>query len=123
MGLFNRDSNSSFSWGFLTELSKFNEAIELSANKPVLFFKHSTRCGISTMILRQFELSWNTDLTCELFLLDLLKNKELSNQMAFYLQVIHQSPQVILVINKNVIFHASHHDIDTSHIEKHLLEL
>ena len=36
-----------------------SKLIEASNNKPQLIFKHSTRCGVSRMVLKQFESDFN----------------------------------------------------------------
>jgi bacillithiol system protein YtxJ len=41
-------------WNELTDLGQLNEIIAMSKRKPV-FFKHSTRCSVSRMALKQFE--------------------------------------------------------------------
>ena len=55
-------SSSKISWNQLDDLKVIDEAIALSYQKPVILFKHSTRCSISRMALKQFEneLSDNT---------------------------------------------------------------
>ena len=42
-------------WRQLTDLGQLNEIAALSNEKPVLIFKHSTRCSISRFALKQFE--------------------------------------------------------------------
>jgi hypothetical protein len=42
-------------WRQLTDLGQLNEIVDLSNEKAVLIFKHSTRCSISRFALKQFE--------------------------------------------------------------------
>ena len=46
---------SKVNWIPLTDLGQLTEIIETSEEKPVVIFKHSTRCSISRMALKQFE--------------------------------------------------------------------
>ena len=46
-------------WIPLTDIKQLDELVELSKSKPVLIFKHSTRCGISSMTMRQFSGAYN----------------------------------------------------------------
>jgi bacillithiol system protein YtxJ len=58
-----------------------------------LIFKHSTRCSISMMAKRRFELDWeNLPADMPLYFLDLIKHRELSNKVAQDFSVYHESP-------------------------------
>ena len=50
-----KQSVSKVGWRPLTDLGQLNEIIDLSTEKPVLIFKHSTRCSISRIVMKQFE--------------------------------------------------------------------
>jgi bacillithiol system protein YtxJ len=102
------------------------EALEALFNSPsevpFLLFKHSTRCGISSFVLSKFESEWNlAEDTCHLYYLDLLQYREISAKIASLSGVVHQSPQLILVHAGNVIYHASHNEIEASVIHKKLI--
>lgn len=77
-----------------------------------VIFKHSTRCSISMMAKRKFELDWS-DLPedISLYFLDLIKYRELSNQVAHDFQVHHESPQLLLIKNGECILDQSHSGI------------
>jgi len=83
----------------------------LSESQPILIFKHSTRCGISSTALNRLEREWNDMLPIQPYLLDLLKYRELSQGISQLFGVEHQSPQVILVNQGKAIYHSSHLDI------------
>ena len=51
------------------------------------------------------------DFHVEFFYLDLLAFRQLSNAIAARLNVPHQSPQVLLIINETCTLHASHSEI------------
>ena len=60
-------------WHRLNSLEQLKAISEESKTKPVAIFKHSTRCGISRMVLNQFESSYNLDDSqLKLYFLDLL---------------------------------------------------
>ena len=46
---------SKVAWKKLADLGQLNEMVAESIDKPVLVFKHSTRCVVSRMVLKQFE--------------------------------------------------------------------
>jgi bacillithiol system protein YtxJ len=74
-----------------------------------LIFKHSTRCSISMMAKRRFELDWE-DLPEDmpLYFLDLIKYRELSAQVAQLFQVHHESPQLLLIKDGECVLDQSH---------------
>ncbi len=100
-------------WNRLTDINQLNELDKESYHLPIAIFKHSTRCGTSSMALRQFEKQLNTDNNShKIYFLDLLSFRELSNEIAIRFQVFHQSPQLIVIKNGNTIHHSSHYQID-----------
>jgi bacillithiol system protein YtxJ len=74
-----------------------------------VIFKHSTRCSISMMVKKRFELDWDK-LPGELplYFLDLIKYRELSNQVATDFQVYHESPQLLLIKDGECVLDLSH---------------
>lgn len=101
-------------WIPLNILQQLKYIEEQSSAKPQLIFKHSTRCGISKMVLNQFIENYNfTASNFDLYYLDLLNYKEISNEIANKFQVIHQSPQLLVIQNGVVVAHESHGAITT----------
>ena len=120
MGIFdalfgNKNDNSvkkSLPWISLDKISQLDTIISDSNDKFQVIFKHSTRCGISRSVLNRFVDSYNLKIdNLTLYYLDLLNHREVSNEVGYKFQVIHQSPQLILIKNEKVIYHASHHEI------------
>lgn len=107
----------SLNWTIIEDRSQLDDAIELSYHKPVVIFKHSTRCGISKMVLNQFQSNAEFDENeVYLYFLDLLKFRNLSNEIAERFQVYHQSPQMIILKSGEVVHHSSHSEIVPSTI-------
>lgn len=111
---------SKLNWTPLTDLGQLNEIIELSNTKAVAIFKHSTRCSISRMALKQFENEFVLDDKITLYFLDLLNYRAVSNEIASRFGVEHQSPQLIVIKNGKVLHDASHSDIDANDFERYL---
>lgn len=117
MGWFSRNTEekkqSGLPWERLTSVDQLKKVIESSTEKPVLLFKHSTRCSISSMALSGFQRSWEgTPEEIDIYYLDLLSYRDVSNATALETGVIHQSPQVIVLKNKEVVYTATHSSID-----------
>lgn len=105
------NNSSKMSWTQLTDLGQLNEIINLSTTKPVIIFKHSTRCSISRMALKQFENEFDLEEKVTSYFLDLLENRIISNEIATRFDVEHQSPQLILIKDGKAIYNVSHSDI------------
>tara|TARA_B110000914_G_scaffold209148_1_gene207220 strand:- start:33 stop:431 length:399 start_codon:yes stop_codon:yes gene_type:complete len=100
-------------WNLLTSVDQLIEIEKESFHQSIAIFKHSTRCGTSSMALRQFERQFEIDnANVKLYFLDLLSFRDISNEIAIRFQVFHQSPQLIVLKEGNTVHHSSHHQID-----------
>lgn len=67
------------------------------------------------MVLRQFERSYDlAENQADLYFLDLIRFREVSNEVAARFQVWHQSPQMIVIRNGEAVHDASHQSIRAS---------
>ena len=107
---------------FLVELKSIQQLKEIydtPSDKLKVFFKHSTRCSISSMALRNFQAQWDINNDCaDLYYLDLIAFRDVSNEIANLTGVDHQSPQAIVLKDKQVKYHESHSHIDAVEIQK-----
>jgi len=110
----NKDTNQNgLNWNALTQIAQLDAIVEESAEKPVVIFKHSTRCSISRMALKNFEREYNLEESeVAPYFLDLLQHRDISNEIAQKFQVIHQSPQLLLIKNGKSVYDVSHSEID-----------
>ena len=103
---------SNVNWIPLTNLVQLNDIANMSSVKPIVIFKHSTRCSISRFALKQFEREYDLDETVDAFFLDLIEHRDVSNEIANKFGVYHESPQLILIKNGKAVYDVSHSDID-----------
>lgn len=107
------------SWNQLTSVDQLVEIEKKSFDQTIAIFKHSTRCGTSSMALRQFEKQFKmNNANVKLYFLDLLSFRDISNEIAIRFQVFHQSPQLIVLKEGNTVHHSSHHQIDAELLEQ-----
>jgi bacillithiol system protein YtxJ len=97
-------------WINLTSEKQLQEIKEKSKQKPQLIFKHSTRCGISSMAKSRLERSQPPG-TIDFYYLDLINHRSLSNALAQLFGVVHESPQVLLIKNGECVYDESHSGI------------
>lgn len=96
-------------WEYLREVSQLEQILEESKEQPVLIYKHSTRCGISSMVLDRLERSWGEEGNAiKPYFLDLIAYRNISNIVAEMFGVYHQSPQVILIKDGKAVYDDSH---------------
>lgn len=103
---------SNVNWTELTDIAQLMEIEAISNVKPVVIFKHSTRCSISRMALKQFEREFDLNETVDAYFLDLIAHRDISNEIASRFNVYHESPQLILIKNSKAVYDVSHSDID-----------
>lgn len=99
-------------WTDLVSLEQLNSIIEDSHTSPVIIFKHSTRCILSSNMLKNFERRYQflNDIPKPYFL-DLIAHRSISDEIALRFGIKHESPQVIFVKDGGVVKHASHGEI------------
>lgn len=102
-------------WKPLQSLEDLDAAVAASHDHPVVLFKHSTRCSVSAMAKRSFEAQWDPALSAEAYLLDLITYRPVSNAIAERFEVQHESPQMLVISDARLHFHASHGAITAIH--------
>lgn len=104
-------------WKYIESEEDLKKAIEHSFTRKIAIFKHSTSCFISKTVLRNFEKEIeNSDQKPDLYFLDLLAHRDLSNKIASDLGIRHESPQLLVIENGTVISNASHQHISADQI-------
>lgn len=102
-------------WNKITDLNQISDI----KSKPgySLIFKHSTRCSVSMMAKKRFELDWEAiPEGTNLYFLDLISYRAISAQIAETFQVNHESPQILLIKDGSCVLDASHSDISAEEV-------
>ncbi|HVW12447.1 MAG TPA: bacillithiol system redox-active protein YtxJ [Mucilaginibacter sp.] len=74
-----------------------------------IIFKHSIRCSISLMAKRRVEMDRNhLPAGLKLYFVDLIRFRDISNQVAHDFQVHHESPQLLVIKDGECILEQSH---------------
>lgn len=129
MGLFNsfftntqqHPVKGNVNWIHLTNVDQIKQIKSLSKSDTVFIFKHSTRCGISKMVIKRFENMFDESMSnIKVYYLDLLNYRDISNEIAVAFEVIHQSPQLLIIKNEVSVFNASHQDITSVKLQDYL---
>ena len=105
---------SKINWIHLTDLGQLNEVQEVSYTKATIIFKHSTTCSISRMALKNFENEYELNDFVDAYFLDLLNQRDICSEIATKFNVVHQSPQLLLIKNGECVYNDSHDRIDAA---------
>ncbi len=107
-------------WRELKSVESLSIISEESKSKPVIIFKHSTRCSTSALALNRLERNWNKDEMNDLnpFLLDVIRYRDISNYIEASFQITHQSPQVLIIKNGICVYDQSHFGINYDELKK-----
>ncbi len=111
-------------WTALTDISQLADIKQKSQEHPIVMFKHSTRCSISSMALSRLERGWDDSALpqVEAYFLDLIAYRQISNAVAEEFGVYHQSPQIMIIVDGGVIYDESHMGISFSSLKSALAE-
>jgi bacillithiol system protein YtxJ len=108
-------------WINLTQEQQLDIIKEQSKTQPVVIFKHSTRCSISSMAKSRLEREQAPD-GVTFYYLDLIQYRPISGRVAEVFQVHHESPQVLIVKNGECVYDESHNGIDMYDIAEQALK-
>ena len=105
-------------WQELETQAQLEQIDRESAQRPVLLFKHSTRCGISSAALGRLERKWQAQDSEKItpYFLDLIRHRDISGAIAAHYTIPHESPQVLLIKNGVCVYSATHLGIDYDEI-------
>lgn len=99
-------------WNILDNEEQLKSIVEESYQTPVAIFKHSTTCGISHSAKSKLDSQFvKLSEDIKLYYLDLLSYRSVSNAVVRELGVMHQSPQIIILKDGEVIHTSSHYAI------------
>ena len=97
-------------WHPINAVEQLEQIKVASFTTPQVIFKHSTTCSISRMALDRFERAEAPE-NVDFHYLDLLNFRAISNEIASFFQVHHESPQILLIKDGECIYDESHYGI------------
>lgn len=101
-------------WGMRTveTIDALNELLAGTSERPALIFKHSLSCGTSAMAMEEMtDLVAAGPLEVEFALVRVQAARAVSDAIARDLKIRHESPQVLLVRDGQVIWSATHWNV------------
>ena len=107
----------------LTTMEKLDEAIAASTDRPVFVYKHSTVCPVSAQAAGHYHdfADENESAPKPRFTQILvIEHRDISNAVESRLDIRHESPQLLLLREGKVAWHASHFSITDKTIKNAL---
>jgi len=98
----------------VSDKETLEKLLTISRDRPVLVFKHSNACAISSRAYREMEQLEDVNL------LEVQSARELSNRLAELTGVEHETPQVIVLRDGRAVWNASHYDVNVAAVTKAL---
>lgn len=111
------DSMKDSSWNTLSDSEEFQSILEKSTSQPQLIYKHSNQCSVSFIAKEDLDSkSEKLSQFADLYMIDVIQQREISNTIATLLKVRHESPQALLLKDGSVVWIGSHWDVNAQEI-------
>lgn len=101
----------------IVDAEALEQVLARSNNAPVVLFKHSTTCPISSAAYKQM-----SQVKMDVSLVVVQSAREVSGEIASRTGIRHESPQAIVVRNGEAVWSASHFDITAKAVEEAVQE-
>ncbi|MBO6587117.1 MAG: bacillithiol system redox-active protein YtxJ [Gracilimonas sp.] len=107
-----------FNWKELTSEEDVADVMHTSNEKPQVIYKHSSRCATSYFALKNVEsISAEDQLKADFHMVDVISRRPTSMHIAEELEIRHESPQLFVIKDGEVIWSGSHNQIQAEVLE------
>lgn len=103
-------------WISLQDEKQLEEIKNNSYSRPQVIYKHSVRCGVSSVVKSRLERAKLPD-DIDYYFLDIIHYRSISNKIAELFNVYHESPQVLVIRDGECVYDESHMGITAQEIE------
>ena len=122
MGLFDSffgsaDSQERVQWNYLTTNDQVDDVFKVSNATPQIILKHSSSCGTSYFAKKNVEaLSEEDRKGAPIHLIDVVRSRPVSIYLADKVSIRHESPQIFIIEDGEVVWSASHGGVNARNI-------
>lgn len=99
----------------LKTVEHLDELFQKSHEEPVVIFKHSVTCPISSHVYSEV-----AEINAEVNLVVVQTERSISNAIAERTGIRHESPQAIVLKDGKPVYHASHYDVTAEEVNAKL---
>jgi bacillithiol system protein YtxJ len=104
----------------LDDTEQLDRIVAASHDRPVVIFKHSPVCGTSAEALDELTTLVTDEEAADVYVIDVLRSRALSQTIAGRFGVRHESPQVLVIHQVQVGWHGSHYRVTVEAIRRAL---
>ncbi len=109
-------------WTILDSHDQLETIAQEAIEKPVVIYKHSYRCSIATVAHSRLDKASELAQSSA-YLLDVVKDRDISLQLAETYSVQHESPQILVIHRGEVVYHTSHLGITPTELSSQINSL
>ncbi|MDR9419909.1 bacillithiol system redox-active protein YtxJ [Gracilimonas sp.] len=114
-------TSSESGWNRVSSEKEVDEIILSSNHKTQVLYKHSTRCATSFFALQNLKsISEEKIKKTDFYLIDVIGQRNIAGYISQQLHVRHESPQVLILRDGKVVWHGSHHMVQTDNVVRYL---
>ncbi|MGD8426284.1 MAG: bacillithiol system redox-active protein YtxJ [Balneolaceae bacterium] len=111
-------------WNAIAQPTHLATILAKSEERLQLIYKHSHRCSICIMAREELQkAAKRISNSIDLYFLNVVNQREISDHISSELGIRHESPQVIMMKHGEVIWHGSHWEIQEDKIIAELSDL
>jgi bacillithiol system protein YtxJ len=104
----------------ITQVSETAELFDALGDGPAVIYKHSNRCGTCFRALKEVRNFAGEHPDVPVYLIDVNRDRPLSNQVSEHFSVRHESPQALVVSEGRSVWDGSHLDVTAGALERAL---
>jgi len=101
----------------IREVTESDELLSMLAEGLAIVYKHSNRCALCFRTLKEVQKFAQRHPDIPVFMIDVVRNRAISNLIAKEYDVVHQSPQALVIREGVPVWHASHLSITLGELE------
>ncbi len=92
----------------IEQLTRVDDLDAVFTRPRVLIYKHSARCWMCTKTLKVVRAFAGAHSDIDIFMVDVLGSRDVSDEIARRIDLKHESPQAILFEDGEAVWHANH---------------
>ncbi len=95
----------------LERVDELDGLVTASQVRPVIIFKHSPTCGTSAQAFEEIQDLLAASLDADIYVANVLRHRPVCQAIADRFGIRHESPQVLVLRNGEVVWHGSHYRV------------
>lgn len=116
-----KSNKEEFKWEEITSVEEVDE-IHLASNEKIqVIYKHSRTCGVCYISRNSLEkMEDEIRQSIDLYMVDVIRDRPISQYIAEKYGIRHESPQMLIIKDGEVIWHGSHYKVKLDNLVENL---